>query len=184
MQTPIRRSKKKGNTYYSEELGIAFINDDAHMVAKNSKRYWHERTLMYNRCIRLVDMYLKDGDIDFSSAMPKKDLPLKSQTFQEIFQRYLENMEERGLKYNTVDGYRRFVYYFLEYLESKGYKSMEEVQAGDVVTFISFICSEKYQPTSLCAHVPALRLFFNTSGLYGHLANELPFHLPKKREIL
>ena len=30
-------------------------------------------------------------------------------------------MKELGLKPNTVDGYRRFCYYFVEYLESKRY---------------------------------------------------------------
>ena len=93
-------------------------------------------------------------------------------------------MEELGLKPNTVDGYRRFSYYFVEYLESKGYTSLQDIKQGDVVAFIAVICTEKYQATSLGAHMPGLKLFLGCFEETKPLLIEIPEHLPKKRDIL
>ena len=75
-------------------------------------------------------------------------------------------------------------YYFIEYLESKEYSSLAEIRRGDVVTFIAFICSEKYQVTSLGAHMPGLKLFLSNFEETKPLLIEIPEHLPKKRDIL
>lgn len=180
----LRLATQRGEIYYTEELGIEFMNDDSHMTSKNTERYWHERTLMYKRCIRLIDMYRKTGRVDFSPNQTSREFPLRSKVFEDMFKKYLLILEERGLKDNTVDGYRRFVYYFFEYLESKNYKELSDIQSGDVVAFISIICSEKYQPTSLGAHVPGLKLFLEMQEDTKKFLIELPLHLPKKRAIL
>lgn len=180
----LRLATQRGEIYYTEELGMEFMNDDSHMTPKNTERYWHERTLMYKRCIRLIDMYRKTGHVDFSPNQTSREFPLRSKVLEDMFKKYLLILEERGLKDNTVDGYRRFVYYFLEYLENKNYIDLSDIQSGDIVAFITIICSEKYQPTSLGAHVPGLKLFLEMQEETKKFLIELPLHLPKKREIL
>ncbi len=39
-----RLAEKKGELYYSIELGQAFINDTSHIIPENTTRYHHERT--------------------------------------------------------------------------------------------------------------------------------------------
>ena len=60
---------------------------------------------------------------------------------------------------NTIDGYHRFVLYFLSYLEDKGYHQLSEIKKGDVTLFIVLVCQEHYTPTSLGAHLPGLKRF-------------------------
>lgn len=179
-----RLAERKEELYYTNKLGELFISDDAHLVKENTERYHHERTMMYIRCIRLIETYIKDGKADFTPALATAEFPLESAEFQNNFKVYLEELEERRLKANTIDGYRRFVYYFLEYLENKNYKSLKDIQHGDIVIFISVICSERYQPTSLGAHMPGLKIFLDMHECTKGYLCEIPEHLPKKRDIL
>ena len=68
---------------------------------------------------------------------------------KDVFDNYLQKLTDRSLKPKTIDGYRRFTYYFIEFLESKGYRIITELKNGDVLAFVTLICSERYQPTSL-----------------------------------
>ena len=179
-----RLAERKEELYYTNELGEIFISDDAHMIKENTERYHHERTMMYIRCIRLIETYIKDGKADFTPALATAEFPLESAEFQNNFKVYLEELKERRLKANTFDGYRRFVYYFLEYLENKNYKSLKDIQHGDIVIFISVICSERYQPTSLGAHMPGLKIFLDMHECTKGYLCEIPERLPKKRDIL
>lgn len=177
-------AKQRKELFYSIELGKEFISDDSHILSSNTKRYHHERTLMYERCIRMIETYLRDGQADFSPVLSSADFPLSSKELLNHFERYVEALRTNGLKPNTIDGYRRFVFYFLEYLENKKYSDLEDIQCGDTATFISVICSERYQPTSLGAHMPGLKFFLEMNECTKKFLCEIPKHLPKKRNIL
>ena len=135
----IRLAEEKGEIYYTIELGQAFINDTSHIIPENTERYYHERTKQYIKCIRYIESFIKDGIIDWTPAFTYHSFPIKSEELQSNFIHFEQTMEELGLKPNTVDGYRRFSYYFVEYLESKGYTSLQDIKQGDVVAFIAVI---------------------------------------------
>lgn len=177
-------AEERGDEYYTEELGRVFMQDDSHIIPENTVRYHRDRTLAYVRCIRYIESYLRDGKVDWTPALATAEFPLKSEQFSKAFISYQQELENRQLKPNTIDGYRRFTYYFIEYLESKGYVSLNDMKPGDVVSFTTVVCSERYQPTSLGAHMPGLKIFF---GMFEEAADflwEIPEHLPKKRDIL
>ena len=180
----IRMATERGDTHYTTELGQAFINDDSHIVPDNTERYQYERTTAYTRCVRLIESYIRDGSVDFSPALHSAAFPIKAEALQEAFSLYLGELQARKLSSNTVDGYRRFTYYFIEYLENKGYKNIADISAGDIVSFIAVICSEKYQVTSLGAHMPGLKIFLGMNEATKCFLCEIPEHLPKKRDIL
>ncbi len=179
-----RMAEERGDTYYTFELGQSFINDDSHIIPGNTKRYHHERTVAYARCIKFVESYIQDGIVDFSPALHSASFPITSDTLREDFSMYVDELEARKLKPNTIDGYRRFTYYFIEYLENKGYHELSDIVCGDIVSFISVICSEKYQATSLGAHMPGLKIFLGMRQYTEQFLCEIPEHLPKKRDIL
>lgn len=179
-----RMAAERGDTYYTAELGQAFINDDSHIVPDNTERYHHERTMAYTRCIKFIESYIKDGSVDFSPALRSASFPIKAEGLRDVFSAYLDELQARKLSYNTVDGYRRFTYYFIEYLENKGYKHVTDICNGDVVSFIAVICSEKYQVTSLGSHMPGLKIFLSMNQHTKQFLCEIPEHLPKKRDIL
>lgn len=175
---------RKKEDYYIGELGREFITDDSHITPENTERYCHERTLAYTRVIKFIESYIRDGFVDWSPALPCAEFPLKSAEMKQLFDRYLQELNDQGLKHNTIDGYRRFTYYFLEYLDSKGYRTIDDLKNGDVLAFITLICSERYQPTSLGSHMPGLRILLKMQDETSRFLCEIPEHLPKKREIL
>ena len=179
-----RMAKERGDTCYTLELGQAFIDDDSHIIPENTKRYHHDRTVAYTRCIKFIESYIRDGVVDFSPTLHSASFPVASVSLSEDFSRYLEELQARKLKPNTIDGYRRFTYYFVEYLESKGYHSLSNIVCGDIVSFIAVVCSEKYQATSLGAHMPGLKIFIGMNQHTKQFLCEIPEHLPKKRDIL
>lgn len=89
-----------------------------------------------------------------------------------------------GLKQNTVDGYLRFVYYFLSYLEDKGYASLAQVRSGDITFFMVLVCQEHYSPTNLGAHLTGLRRFAHMFPELDIYACEIPERIPKKEHII
>lgn len=179
-----RMAVERGDTHYTIELGQAFINDDSHIIPENTERYHHERTVAYTRCIKFVESYIRDGVVDFSPALHSASFPISSDALREDFSKYLSELEARNLKPNTIDGYRRFTYYFVEYLENKGYQQISDIVCGDVVSFVAVICSEKYQATSLGSHMPGLKIFLGMNQHTKQFLCEIPEHLPKKRDIL
>lgn len=179
-----RMAKERGEEYYTTELGYDFINDTSHIIPENTKRYYHERTIAYTRCIKLVETFLATGQADWSPALRSACFPIKASALKKCFDAFENELVKKGLKPNTIDGYRRFTYYFIEFLESKGYTDISDIRNGDVLAFLTVICSEKYQPTSLCAHMPGLKIFLGMNPVTDCFLCEIPEHLPKKREIL
>ena len=179
-----RMAKERGDNYYTIELGQAFINDQSHVIPENTERYHHERTVAYKRCIKFIESYLATGIVDWTPALRCASFPIESNTLRSNFSEFLSELTNRGLKENTIDGYRRFTYYFIEYLEGKGYQSLADVKSGDIVAFVSVICRERYQATSLGAHMPGLKLFISMFEETEPFLPEIPEHLPKKHDVL
>lgn len=161
-----RIAKERGDEYDTIRLGQDFIDDQSHVIPENSERYFRERTTAYKRCIKFIESFLATGNVDWSPALHCTFFPISSKNLQECYSRFLSEMDIRGLKPNTIDGYRRFTYYFIEFLEGKGCKTLSDIGNGDVVAFIAVICSERYQVTSLGAHIPGLKLFLSMFDEY------------------
>jgi integrase len=179
-----RMADERGDEYYTIELGQAFMDDQSHVIPENTERYHHDRTAAYKRCIRFIESYIASGIVDWTPAFNYASFPISSQGLDTAFSMFVKEMETRELKTNTIDGYRRFVYYFVEFLEGKGYKKLSDVANGDVTTFVSLICVERYQVTSLGSHMPGLKLFLSLFVETKPFLREIPEHLPKKRDIL
>jgi site-specific recombinase XerD len=92
--------------------------------------------------------------------------------------------EEIGLKENTINGYKRFVYHFLLYCEENGLRTTGNIRSNDVLSFLEELCRERYQSTSIYAHLPGLRLFFSTNESMHHLLMTFPKTPKRKREII
>ena len=174
-------SEIREEAYYTPEIGRRFIEDSSYA---NSEGYCHTRYCLHCRCIQFIESYLTDGKVDWTQHFVLRKLNLTSKEFSDTQVTFWNLMSSMGLKANTIDGYQRFVHYFLMYLEDKGYRSFAELKSGDIITFIALVCKEHYQPTSLGSHMPGLRIFLRIHESTAIFESELPEHLPKKRDIL
>jgi len=175
----LARAREEMN--YSPELGQAFVEDSSYA---NSQEFCTSRYYYHTRCIHFIESYIRDGQVDWSAQRRLPQHQLKSLEFISAIERFAELMSSNGLKENTKDGYRRFVQYYMQFLESRGYQTLSQIKNGDTVMFIAYVCTEHYQPASLGSHLPGLRMFLKMSEETERFEIELPARLPKKREIL
>jgi site-specific recombinase XerD len=174
-------ANERKEMYYTSDLGSSFIEDSSY---SNSENYCHSRYCLHYRCIQFIESYLADGKVNWATHHVLPGYSLVSKELLDAQTNFWNLMVSAGLKANTMDGYRRFVHYFLMYVEDKGYSSLSELKSGDTVTFIALVCREHYQPTSLGSHLPGLRMFFRMHESTARFESELPEHLQKKRDIL
>jgi hypothetical protein len=84
-----RMAEERGEKHYTTDLGIAFINDDSHIIPENTERYHHERTVAYNRCIKFVESFLATGQVDWTPALHAASFPINSDFLRESFSAFL-----------------------------------------------------------------------------------------------
>lgn len=173
-------ANEMGLSIYSTELANRFISDTAY---RKGGGYCHSRFLLHSRCIQFIDSYIKDGTCDWSVPQRAMAKELSAPKLQDCLSDFKQSLIEDGIKPNTVDGYLRFVFYFLRYLEDKGYKDLSEVKTGDITLFMVLVCQEHYEPTSIGAHLPGLRRFVQRNVTLKPFESEIPLHSPKKVPI-
>lgn len=169
-----------GKRLFDKEMADMFLADASY---ERDKRYCHSRFCLHNRCIDFLDLYVKTGSIDWSVRYKKPEVE-KLKTFKVIWENFCFKLKESPLRGNTIDGYRRIVLYFLQYCESKRYQSLEDIQPGNVMTFLEILCKTRYQPTSLGAHLPGLKHFLELNDATLVFAREIPVHLQRRRNII
>lgn len=170
-----------GKETFDQELADCFIADHAY---QKTGKYNHTRYLYHARCVQFIESYISDGVVDFHIPQRLPAKKLRCGEFRQCLDEFRESMDKDSLKPNTVDGYQRFVYYFLSYLEDKGRTSLAEVQAGDITFFMVLVCQEHYAPTSLGSHLTGLRRFVQLFPEMRKWGAEIPEHTPKKTAII
>jgi site-specific recombinase XerD len=165
---------------FDKDMADTFLTDSSYV---KDKGYCHSRFCLHNRCIDFLESYVKTGIIDWTVRYqrPKGE---KLTTFKAIWECFCFKLEEGPLSENTVDGYKRIVLYFLQYCESQGYQLLEDIQPGNVMTFMESICQTHYQPTSLVAHLPGLKQFLESDVTTRIFLREIPVHLQRRRNII
>ena len=174
-------AKSRAQTVYTSELGEVFINDNAY---SKGGQYCHSRFCLHSRCIQFLESLLNTGSIDWSINKHYPAYKFKSEAIAKAYDHAFCIMTEKNLKPNTIDGYLRFIRYFLQYLEARGYQSMNEIQRGNIIEFITLVCTEHYQPTSLGAHITGLKVLLESDKYTSTFIVEIPERLLKKRTIL
>lgn len=174
---------RMGKDTLDDELLQAFIDDSAHF---RTGAYSESRFKRHRRCIHILRTYQGTGASDWPS-LPRGPVHagLIAPQFIDAHALFALHMkEEIGLKKNTIDGYKRFVYHFLLYCEGNGCRTTGEIQGRDVPSFLEVLCRDRYQPTSIGAHLPGLKLFFSMSESTRRLLATFPKAPKQKREII
>lgn len=176
----IKLAASLNKTHFDDELADLFIKDNAYV---KDGGYNHTRFLYHSRCIRFIESLLSSGEVDWSiyHSLPARDL--SSDDFVSHLHIYDDSLKNDGLKTNTINGYHRFVLYFLSYLEDKGYHQFSEIKKGDVSLFIVLVCQEHYAPTSLGAHLPGLKRFLELFPETKPFTIEIPERVRRKQDI-
>ena len=172
-----------GKDTLDDELSQAFLDDSAHF---RTGAYSESRFKRHKLCIRILRTYRETGSLERPSVPHVSTLAeLTAPQLIEAHASFTHHMKEViGLKKNTIDGYKRFVYHFLLYCEKCGCSTIGEIQSKDVLSFLKILCRDRYQPTSIGAHLSGLKLFFAMSESTRQLLATFPKAPKPKREII
>jgi site-specific recombinase XerD len=169
-----------GKKLFDNETANIFLADASYV---RDKGYCHSRFCLHNRCIDFLQSYIKTSSIEWRIRHQKPECE-KLSILRGIWEDFCFKLKESPLRENTIYGYMRIVLYFLQYCESKNYQSLKDIQPGNVMTFIEILCKTRYQPTSLGAHLPGLKLFLESNVATKIFIREIPVHLQQKRNII
>ena len=149
---------KKGRNY-CEEVGIEFIAMMKKRMESNPcKKTWFDT----ERCIRLIDSYLRTGTVDLSRRK-KPSTPLLSQEFNGLLESWDEDMKDRNLAPTTREHSLFYPRRYLCFLEDRAVCSYEGATALNLITFIESL--RKTQSTSgICTALLAFRRFIKFTG--------------------
>jgi len=174
---------RMGKNMLDDELSQAFTDDSSHF---RTGAYSESRFKRHKLCMHILRTYRDTGSLDRPSLPHAPTLAgLITPQLIKVHTLFAQHMgEEIGLKKNTIDGYSRFVYHFLLYCEGNGRRTTGEIRSGDVPSFLEALCRDRYQPTSIGAHLPGLKLFFSTDESMRHLITSFPKAPKPKREII
>ena len=174
---------RMGKDVLDDELSQAFIDDSAH---SRTGAYSESRFKRHKLCIQILRTYHDTGSVDRPS-LPHAPIhgSLTAPQFIEAHASFIHHMrEEIKLSKNTIDGYKRFVYHFLLYCEGNGCRTTGEIQSRNIPAFLEELCRDRYQPTSIGAQLPGLKLFFSMSESTRQLLTTFPKAPKRKWEII
>jgi len=174
---------KMGTDTLDDDLVEAFVGDSFHF---RTGVYSESRFKRRNLAVRMLRSYRETKTLD---CPPRRRLPILSALtapqFYELHSSFAKYLQEAiGLKKNTVDGYKRFVHHFLLYCEENGYRAIKEIQKEDILVFLEVLCRDRYQPSSIGAHLPGLKLFLSMNEVTRHLLSAIPKAPKRKKEII
>lgn len=171
-----------GEDNLSEKLIKAFLDSPANCSVK-----WAEKEKTHReRCIRLLSSLAQTGVIDWGKKKTE-DISgmLKTGTFQLELEIFCSHLKERGLRPNTVTGYKRMVTYFLLFCQDNGYGCLSDLKTDDVSRFIvSLYRDGRYRPTTIGSALSGLRMFLIQNEYTEPFSQEIPVHLPRARNII
>ena len=103
---------------------------------------------------------------------------LRGQYFIDIFATYVLKLRKVGYGDGTVELYHLVAKRFLEYVEDRNVKNLDQLTPKDIVLFISAI-SGSYQPTSMSTILSGLRSFTRFAAQTGLTSSDLTVAIPK-----
>lgn len=181
-----RRLQKLANArqemYYNKQLGQVFI-EDCNYVGTNE--FSHHRFHFHKRCVHILETLVYTGLVDWSQCPSNENLHSFSiPHFNNIYEDYIMFLKGEGMKPSTICTYCRTVTYFLNYIETKGYKSFEDLRPGDVTDFVLDMCKEHWDAKCLGSYIPGMKKLLIMSKTSSAFIRELPSYMPRKKDII
>lgn len=175
-------AKARQEMFYSKQLGQAFIEDCNYV---GSDEFSHHRFYFHKRCVHILETLVHTGLIDWSQCSSNENLhSFCVSHFNNIYTDYIMFLKREGLKPSTICNYGRTVTYFLNYIETKGYKSVEDLRPGDVKNFVLAMCKEHWNPKCLGSYISGMKKLLTMSKTSSTFIRELPSYMPRNKDII
>ncbi|NOQ23258.1 MAG: tyrosine-type recombinase/integrase [Candidatus Aegiribacteria sp.] len=151
-----RFAQERGESYYSEQLGIDFVEEHFHILEKESRRPLSQRETQELRVIRVI------GDFQLHQTVLRRYYKhkniLTNTIFINISIRFRQYCVESDYSNVTVDHYSKQSTRFMDYLSSQGINSCKEISLLLINNYIKTLAGYSYKTVE--QNICSLRAFF------------------------
>lgn len=155
-QMLLQFAQKLGETYYSERLGINFIEKHFHILEKDFEQTLSQSEIQELRIIRMI------GDFQLHRTVLRRYYKhkeiLTDPYFIEVSSHFKQHCMEKGYSKVTTDHYVKQSARFMDYLSSQGISDCREINITLINKYIKTLAGYTYKTVE--QNICSLRTFF------------------------
>ncbi len=149
-------AQEKGEPFYSEQLGIDFIEDHFHIFEKDLNHTLSQSEAQKLRVIRMI------GDFQLHRTILRRYYKhkqiLTESCFITISNRFKSYCVDKGYSKVTIDHYVKQSAYFMDYLASQNVKNCKKIDLGLIHSYIKTLAGYTYKTVE--QNICSMRAFF------------------------
>lgn len=149
-------AREKGETFYSEQLGMDFIEEHFHIFEKDSNHTLSRSEVQKLRIIRMI------GDFQLHRTILRRYYKhkqiLTEASFIAISKRFKAYCVDKDYSKITIDHYVKQSAHFLDYLSSQDIKDCKKIDLGLIHSYIKTLAGYTYKTVE--QNICSMRAFF------------------------
>jgi len=176
--------KSHGQTYFSKELAIRFVQDSKAELDQGFIKEWRHK--LRRLSVQILIEVLETGSYLWKFHHKDANSSLTNE-MKQLHNAYSAELNRSGKGNGTCRCYEVVARQFLIYVQNELHMGVSQLRLGDVGSFIPYI-SKFYQVTSMCTMLSALRsflCFMYKKGLTGEkLVKAVPSSGARKNSVV
>lgn len=180
-QMLLQFAKERGEAYYSEQMGIDFIDKHFHIIEKDFTRTLSQSETQELRIIRMI------GDFQLHHTVLRRYYKhkkiLTDPLFIEVSSRFKQYCIEKDYSKVTVDHYVKLSARFMDYLSSQGINSCKKIDLKLINDYIKTLAGYTYKTVeqNICSLRAFFRFLLETGEVQTDFAAKTPMVQARKQ---
>ncbi len=180
-QMLLQFAQERGETHYSEQMGIDFVEKHFHILEKDFKRSLSQSETQELRIIRMI------GDFQLHHTVLRRYYKhreiLTDPHLIEISSRFKQYCLEKDYSKVTIDHYVKQSARFMDYLSSQGMNSCKEIELTLINNYIKTLAGYTYKTVeqNICSLRAFFRFLLETGEVQVDFATKTPMVQARKQ---
>jgi len=180
-QMLLQFAQERGETHYSEQMGIDFVEKHFHILEKDFKRTLSQSETQELRIIRMI------GDFQLHHTVLRRYYKhreiLTDPHFIEVSSRFKKYCVEKDYSKVTTDHYVKQSARFMDYLSSQGIKSCKKIDLAMINGYIKTLAGYTYKTVeqNICSLRAFFRFLLETGEVQDDFAAKTPMVQARKQ---
>lgn len=177
-------ANKRGDTYYTEQLGIDFVQEYFGIVQDDFGKTLSQSQTQELRIIRMIGDYQLHHSI-LRRYMKHRQL-LTDPYFIAVNNAFKMHCEQKGYSSVTVDHYVKQSSYFMDYLTSQGIAGFDQIALENVNAYIRTLAGFTYKTIeqNICSVRALFRFLYENGTVDSDIAPKIPMPRVKKQTTI
>jgi integrase/recombinase XerD len=174
-------AREKGKIFYSEQLGMAFIEEHFHILEKDSSHTLSRSEVQKLRIIRMI------GDFQLHHTILRRYYKhkqiLTESCFLEVSNRFQSYCTDKGYSKVTIDHYVKQSARFMDYLASQNVKNCKKIDLSLIHSYIRTLAGYSYKTVeqNICSMRAFFRFLLETRVVKTDFAAKTPMVQARKQ---